>query len=124
MKRGFTLIEIMVAVVIVMIATFSVLNLSANSKHLFNLITKNNDFSLKASVLVNERNSSNLYDNLVDFNITNDNIIHTLKTEKLNIKITQDSKEELKEFSLSKEIMKIKVYNKTNQLTVYEVNIK
>jgi len=124
MKKGFTLIEIMVAVVIVMIATFSVLNLSSNTKYLFNLITKNNEFSLKASILVNEKKSSNLYENLIDFNITNDDIIHTLKKEKLYVKIIQDSKEELKEFSLLKEIKKIKIYNKTNQLTVYEVDIK
>ena len=124
MKKGFTLIEIMVAVMIVMIATFSVLNLSNNSKYLFSLITKNNLFSLKASILINERNSSNLYENLIDFNITNDEVIKSLKKEKLNIEIIQDSKEELEELSISKEIKKIKVYNKTNQIVVYEVNIK
>lgn len=121
MKKGFTLIEIMVAVVIVLVATFSVLNLSSNSKHLFEIVEKNSLFSLKASIVANEQNSSNLYENLIDFNITNDEIIHSLKKEKLNILI-QSHTEKFENLEL--ETKKMKIYNKTNQLNLYEVNIK
>jgi len=124
MKKGFTLIEVMVAVVIVMIATFSVLSLSGNTKHLISLFDKNNEFRLKATVLVNDRNGSNLYENLIDFNITNDEIIKTLKKEKLKYIISVDSKDELKNFKLTKTIKKLKIYNKTNQIIIYEVEIK
>jgi len=124
MKKGFTLIEVMVATMIVMIATFSIISLSSNSKYLFNLISKNNNFTLKATILANNRESLNLYEDLIDFNITNDEIIKTLKKEKLKFEVIEDSNEELKEFSLRKEIKKIIIYNKTNQVSIYEVNIK
>jgi hypothetical protein len=113
----------MVATVIALIATFSILSLSSNTKYLFNLITKHNDFSLKASILAKEKNNTNLYENLLYFKIDNDDIIKALKKEKLNIKTTEDVTE-IPELKLTQTIQKIKIYDKTNSLYVYEVNFK
>jgi len=123
MKKGFTLIEVMIATVIVMIASFAVLSMSSNSKHLFNLITQNNDFTLKASVIAIEQKNKNLYENVLDFNITNDYIIHTLKKYKFDFQIKKNIKV-FKEFGLKEEIKTINVYNKHHQIQVYEVEIK
>jgi len=123
MKKGFTLIEVMIATVIVLIASFAILSMSSNSKYLFNLITQNNDFTLKASVVAIEQKKGNLYENLKNFNITNDYIIHILKKYKFHFKKDIDV-QEFKDFNITKETDILNIYNSHNQMQIYEVKIK
>jgi len=123
MKKGFTLIEVMVCVVIVVIVSFSLLSLSSNSKYLFNLISNQNDFSLKTSIIAIEQKSGNLYENLIEFNITNDEVIKSLKKYKYQFKKTKDIKV-YKNMKFTQEIDRLEIYNKENQIKFYEVKIK
>ena len=124
MKKSFTLIEIIVAVIIVMIATFSIISLSNNTKHLFSLITKQNLFGLKSTIVLHNHSGKNLYEDLIDFKIENDDIIKTLKQEKITYKQLKGDKKEITSLHLSQQISKIIIFDKYNRITLYKVDLK
>jgi len=125
--RGFTLIEVLVSTLIVFIAVSVVLNITSNTTKFFSLIVDRNDFALKSSIIFLEQNKSkNLYENLIDFNITNDSIIHTLKHTKLSFKRENSIKMDFNFSNRSFQfyIDKLKVYSNKNSAYGYEVGIR
>ena len=127
MKRAFTLIEVVIAVYIAVIAVYALYSVYGNLKHMFVISDKKKEFALYSSVVpVEGRSSGNLYEALREFNITNDEIIRTLKkvslkTEKKEIfsrKINIDN------LNIIGTINSIKVYNSTNSVYYYNFGLK
>jgi len=86
LKKAFTLIEVTVATVLVFLVTFAVLNSISNIRHLFKVFDSHKKFELISSIAFLQPNKSkNLYEKLIEFNITNDKIIHTLKKYSINL---------------------------------------
>jgi len=127
LKKAFTLIEVLISTFIVMIAVTAILGSVSNTKHFFNLITQNKFFTLSSSVIfLEQKHRKNLYEDLIDFNISNDEIIEDLKKEKIKFKIYKDFSEDFNQtdgnFTFS--INKIKAYNDQHSNFVYEIGIK
>ncbi len=126
MKKAFTLIEVMVAVIIFFISIMAVFEIVKNNRHLISLINQNNDFALKASVaFLNPKGKYN-YERVKEFNISNDEVIRDLKKDKIFVDIEPDL---VQEYNISgikavENINKLKAYNKTNSITVYSIGIK
>ena len=66
-----------------------------NTKHLVSLYTKQKEKTLKSSIVLENKNTKNAYEALIGFNINNDEIIHDLKKDKINIKKTKTKKYEI-----------------------------
>ena len=121
MKKSFTLIEVMISVSIIFMVVSVVLAISSNTKKLFNHIQKNTNFAYKASVsTIENKDTKNVYEKLIDFNITNDKIIHTLKQDIQHKKISQKT---IHSF-IDLQINNIKIYNNKNNIYLYGVKIK
>ena len=127
MKKSFTLIEIIIAVIIAYISVMAVMDVIASKKHLINLSEGNKIFSLYASVaFLSSKIKGSDYDRLIDFNITNDEIIRDLKKERIYIKKEQNL---VQEYNLSNSafreiIYKIKAYDKFHSITLYSIGIQ
>ena len=127
MKKSFTLIEVLVATFIVFIAVTAILNSIANTKHFFNLITQNKFFTLSSSVsFIEQKHRKNLYEDLIDFNITNDEVIDDLKKNQIKFQIYKDFSQDFNDtdVNLTFSINKIKAYNKEHSNYIYEIGIK
>jgi len=127
LKKAFTLIEVIVATFIVFIAVIAILNVISNTKHFFELIKENKFFTLASSVIfLEQKERKNLYEELIDFNITNDEIIKDLKKEKVKLDViseySQDFNESDKNFTFF--INKLKAYDKHHLSFVYEIGVK
>ena len=127
MRRAFTLIEILVSVVIIFVVMSVALNITTNAKHIFDLSGKASDFEYIASVGALEDNKTSVYEKLKDFHIDNDDIIHTLKKEKLHkdentIYSLEGNMDE--NISVIITLDQLKIYDKHNSLILYKVNIK
>ena len=89
-RRGFTLIEVMVAVMIVSVVIAALLKLRGDTNHLFTQIQKNQQHSSMATLLLWNRqyglqkSSTNLY-NLVDTFDLDDDLRRELKNVKATI---------------------------------------
>jgi len=120
LKKSFTLIEVLIASMVVFIVVFAILSISSNIKFMIKNISDMNMFNLKSSVaLIEQKNVKNLYEQLSDFNISDDDIIKVLKQEKITLKkIKQNTTEK------TLTITKIKVYNKNYSNTAVEIGIK
>lgn len=120
MKKAFTLVEVLIASMIVFIAVFALLNLCSNMKFMIGSLTDMNIFNLKSSVaLIEQKNVKTLYEQLSDFNITDDEIIHDLKREKIYLKKTKQ-----KTVANSLIITFIKAYNKYYSNTAVQMRMK
>jgi len=127
LKKAFTLIEVMVATVLVFLVTFAVLNSISNIRHLFKVFDSHKSFELISSVAFLQPNrSKNLYEKLIEFNITNDKIIHTLKKYSINLEKEIDYSNEynISNVKIKEIIYKLKAYNKYNSSIVYEIGIQ
>ena len=126
MKKAFTLIEVMVATVIVFVAVYAIMNVVSNNKKLTQIFLNNKIFALKASVaFVEDKDAKNNYERLINFNITNDKIIHTLKKDNISLDKEEDYKEEYN-FSnnINAVLNKLKAYDKTHSVIIYSIGIK
>ncbi|NPA11701.1 MAG: type II secretion system protein [Epsilonproteobacteria bacterium] len=125
--KAFTLIEVLIATIIVLVASAVILSTSSNAKRLFILLEESKDFSLKSSIaLIEQKDVKNLYEEAVDFNISDDDIISTLKKEK--IALTSEIQNDM-EFNLSDKpihliIRKITAYNDNFSNSVYSIEVK
>ena len=90
MKKAFTLIEVMIAVMIFFIVSIALLNIVKNNKKLIQLANERKIFALKSSIAFLEKDAPNNYERLIDYNITNDEIIKDLKKDKIKIDILKD----------------------------------
>jgi len=126
LKKAFTLIEVMVATVIVFIAISAIMNVVSNNKKLIQIFLNNKFFALKASVaFVEDKDVKNNYDRLIDFHITNDKIIHILKKDKINLDKEEDYQKEYN-FSNALQIImtKLKAYDTTHSVSIYSIGIR
>ncbi|MEO1924172.1 MAG: hypothetical protein ABGX25_06650 [Nautiliaceae bacterium] len=128
MRKSFTLIEVLIATMIIFIVVGVMIDVSSNSKKLFYLTKRAEDFNLKSSVaIIEQKEVKNLYEQLIDFNITDDEIIENLKKEEISLEIEEDLR---KDFNISENknisviIKKIKAYNKEFSNTAYEIEVQ
>ena len=128
MKNAFTLVEVLIATMIVFIAVGVVLDVSSNSRKLFSLMSSAKDFELKSSIaLIEQKDVKNLYEQLIEFNITDDEIIENLKKERVALETTEDSRQDYnltENKNISVVVKKIKAYSKEYSNTVYEVDVQ
>ena len=97
------------------IVTDVVYNVSINSKHLISLIASNKEFNLYSTIpLIQKNDRKNLYESLIEFNITNDDIIHTLKQYSIETKT-----KEFNEFNLT--FKKVTAFDKYHSNSVIEI---
>jgi len=123
LKKSFTLIEVLVATLIFFIVTIAIFNSISNSKFLFQKIDEYKKFSLASSVIfVEKKNGKNLYEDLLDFNITNDKIIHTLKKYEIKFTRTNDLSKEMNKTKIF--INRLKAYDKYNSTYIYSLGLK
>jgi len=124
MKKSFTLIEVLIATILVLISSIAILSTISNTKQLTEIIKKNKSFYLKASIIVNEskKNRTNLYEYLDDFKIDNDSIIKHLKKTNFKYKITNSKNSFFSNYQ--KSTIKMDIYNKHHSLLVYKLEIK
>jgi len=100
MKKAFTLIEILLAVMILLISSTIFISISQNTKHLLKILLIQKDKVLLSSTMIDAKNNQNLYDTLISFNIDNDKIIHSLKKKHFSIQ-TNDISSELTEIKVN-----------------------
>ena len=125
MNRAFTLIEILVATLIFFLVTMAVFNIIANYKFLFQKIDKYKNFSLLSSIVfIEKKKGNNLYEDLIDFNISNDTIIHYLKKYKIKLKTINDVSYEINSTNRVFFINKEKSYDKYNSTYIYSLGLK
>jgi len=127
LKKAFTLIEVMIAVIIVFITVDAVMNVVGNNKHLIQILLENKNFALKSSVaFFGKKNMKNNYERLIDFNITNDKIIHVLKKDEIKVERDQDLKQDynFSNSAISEVIDRLKAYDKTHSTTIYSIGIQ
>jgi len=85
----------MVAVLILFISASVFLEIVGNTKHLVNLYTTHKENVLESSIVLENQNTKNAYESLINFKIDNDSIIHYLKKQTVSIKKTKMSKYEI-----------------------------
>jgi Tfp pilus assembly major pilin PilA len=127
LKKAFTLIEVMVAVMIVFIVIGIAMNIVGTNKKLIELLMENRLFALKASVVfIENKDVKNNYERLVDFNLTNDKIIRVLKKDEIKLERVEDTRQEynLTKFNFTEIINKLKAYDKTRSTIIYSIGIK
>ena len=124
MKKSFTLIEVLVATLIVFLVSMAVFNAISHSEFLFKRIDEYKNFSLASSVIfVEKKNRKNLYEDLADdFNISNDQIIHTLKKYQIKLQTINDVSEDINITKIF--INKLKAYNKYDSTYIYSLGLK
>lgn len=127
MKKAFTLIEVMIAVMIVFVVVSAVMSVISNNKRLIEIFVENKNFALKSSVaFVENKDVKNNYERLIDFNITNDKIIHILKKDNIKLEKTEDTRQEFNftKFNFTEIITKLKAYDKTHSVIIYSIGIQ
>jgi Tfp pilus assembly protein PilE len=122
LKKAFTLIEVMIAVMVFFVAVLAFMSITSNSKRIFHIILQNQDFDLKSSVVfVEQKDRKNLYEELLDFNITNDHIISKLK--QISIKFDKEI-DTTQDYNITKLIIyKLIAYNKYHSSRAYEIEL-
>ena len=123
MKKSFTLIEVLIATLIFFLVTMAVFDAISNSKFLLKKIDEHKNFSLASSVVfVEKKDRKNLYEDLIEFNITNDKIIHTLKKYEIKLQILNDVSEDMNGTKIF--INKLKAYDKYHSSYIYSLGFK
>lgn len=126
MKRGFTLIEVMIAVFIFFVVVVSAMNIVSNNRHLISLLSGNKNFALKSSVAFFNPDTKNNYDRVRDFNITNPKVIDILKKDNIEVEKREDLKEDfnVSGFNIKEVINQLKAYDKTHSTIIYSIGIQ
>ena len=84
-----------------------------------------NDFVLNSSIVLLERKfRKNLYEDLVEFNITNKYIINDLKNRKIQLKLIPDSIKDINFSNKSLFVNKLVAYDKNYSTYVYDIGLK
>ncbi len=119
--KAFTLLEVLVSVMILLLASAVFFSLTSNSVHLFNLFEKRKYFELKATVPLTEEKGGNLKEILVNFKIRNDKILKALN-QKIEFEKRVDLKQDFNDTNVM--IYRLNAYDKTNSLKIYSLGIK
>ena len=99
MKRSFTLLEVLIATIILLVSATIFFEVTSNTKHLVNLYIKNKEKFLTSSIVLENTNAKNAYETLIGFQIDNDKIIKYLKTQKVDKKIMKEQNIEVIEIN-------------------------
>lgn len=108
MRKGFTLIEVMVAVMIISVVILGLLQLFANNTHIFFQLDKKVEYNQYLSVfLANQKygfedKKTNMYELLSDFDV-NDDLRRQLKEQKVEVMYQELEVIDLGEFQAQKE---------------------
>lgn len=128
MKKSFTLIEVLIATLIFFVVVGALLSVASDTKHLISLLHDTKNFNIKSSIVaIEQKNVKNLYEQLYDFNITNDKIIKTLKNEKIVFEKTIDSAQEInisQSLNFLEIINRLKIYDSEFANISYEIELK
>ena len=126
MRKGFTLIEVMISVFIFFVVVVSVMNVVENNKHLISLLVENKEFSLKSTVAFLNPDTKNNYDRVRDFNIKNGKVIDILKNDDIEVETSEDFSQDfnLTGVSIKEVVKRLKAYDKQHSLTIYSVGIQ
>ena len=116
----------MIAVVLALIISGVAFKVSSQSKYFLSLSKKRENFYYKASVAALAKEGKNAYEMLKDFDIKNDRIIHSLKKDRFEKKVSTDYslEENIGDNKINVTLNKIKIFNKTNSLILYSPGVK
>jgi len=120
--RAFTLIEVLIAVMILSISAAIFLSLSSNSYNLLQKYEKRNNFLLFSSVVFCEERGGKLDEVVRDFNIKDDFTLDILKNKKIKFEKRVDYKTEIDKKKIT--IYKLIAYDKENRALVFGVDVK
>jgi hypothetical protein len=116
------------AVMIIFIAVGAVIEISSNTKHMFETLKNQKNFNLLSSIpLIERKNRKNLYEEAIDFNITDDALISYLKKQKINLDTSIDYTMELNTTEDKKATLfvnKYEAYNERYSNHVYGIEVK
>ncbi len=108
-REGFTLIEVMIAVVIISTVIMALLEMFANNTHIFSALTKKTQINQYASFFISnpdvgleEENSLTLYDLVSDFPLE-DSLRRELKEHKIKIVYQELETIDMSDFEESEE---------------------
>lgn len=125
-KKGFTLVEVLIAVIILSTIATSLFQMSINSKSNYKKLTTKKQWENIASTMIKQNkttSSSNLYEQLrSDYNISNFEVRNSLKKIKLKKDIKQSSKEPIIE-NIYVVIDKINIYDTKNSTNLFSIKI-
>jgi len=125
LKKSFTLIEVLVATLIFFLVTMAIFDSISNSKFLFQRIDEYKNFSLRSSIVfVEKKKRKNLYEELADFNISNDKIIHSLKKYNIKLQTINDVSQKINIIKTTFFINRLKAYDKHNSAYIYSLGLK
>ncbi len=103
-------------------------HLSSNDRHLLHLSLTQDLFALKSSVAIIEgKEATNMYEQLRDFNITNDAIIRRLKRDSVHVQKSVDMVNEInlsQKSAFTETIYKITAHDAYNSHSAYEVDLQ
>ena len=119
--KAFTLIEVIVSVLILFIATSAFFSLTQNSMHLYDIFESKKEFELRATIPLTEEKGGNLKEILLNFKIENDKILKSLNNE-IFYDEEIDTKKEFNGTNVT--IYKLKARDKHNRLEIYSIGIK
>ncbi len=119
--KSFTLIEVLVSVIIIFLASYVFFSFTSNSFNLYSVFERHKYFTLKSSVVFCEEKGGNLKEVLKDFNIKNDKVLKSLNTD-----VFLDKSIDFKtDFNKSSVILyKLKAYNKFSSCYIYSLGVK
>ncbi len=138
-KKGFTLIEVLVAVVILSSVAVLLFEINTNSKNSFSFLRKKSDFIMLSSLPIMHSNykyhnkSMSIYEFIKDqYDIKDNDLIDYLKREEVHFSYKEFSSfSPLGEGTLDSEMPnfqivfdKVEVYNKTQSSWVYKIYMR
>jgi len=121
-SRGFSLIEVLVAVGILFFASFVFLSLSSNSYDLVQKFEKRNDFLLSSSLVFCEEKGGRLDEVVESFGIKNDKILNLLKKEKIKLEKRVNLKTQFENKNVT--VYELKAFNAENSARAYKLEVK
>jgi prepilin-type N-terminal cleavage/methylation domain-containing protein len=118
--RGFTLIEVLISVIIIVLASAAFFEITQNSYKLYEMFEGKKEFDLKASIPLIEEKGGILKE-IIDFDIKNDEILKALK-----VKVDFDKKVDFRRDFNNTDIVlyRLKAFNKTHSKIIYSLEIK
>jgi len=118
--RAFTLIEVLVSVIIIVMASAAFFEITQNSYRLYELFEKKKEFDLKATIPLIEEKGGSLKE-IIPFDIKNDKILKALD-EDIEFEKKVDLKTEFNDTRIT--LYRLKAYNKTHSKEIYSAEVK
>ncbi len=118
--RAFTLIEVLVSVIIIVMASAAFFEITQNSYRFYELFEKKKGFDLKATVPLIEEKGGSLKE-IIPFDIKNDKILKALD-EEIKLEKRVDLKTEFNNTNII--LYRLKAYNKKHSKDIYSAEIK